>query len=406
MKPTAVRVARHRALGRCAGSPRSQREGEAGPRRIAEADPRHAECEPRHIRDPEDALAHDPADQLTVIIPAYNEAASVADTVRSVLAQTTPPARVIVVDDRSDRRDRRARAGRGGRGHLARRQHRLEGRRAEPGARRWSRRRTAWPSTATPRSRRTRSSGCCAPLEDDPSVAAACGFVVPRHVRTMWERGRYVEYLLVVHLLQADPGLLRQAADRLGMLLGLPHATGCAQHGGWSERTRAEDMDLTWTLLPGRAPGAVRAGGGLLPDRAARPRLHEQAAAGAGRTGSCRTSRLHWSGILRLGFLSTVVGVALFDAVVASLIYLVVLPLLAIVLGAPWLLLVYVIDVPAVLVPVVVAAWRRGEVLRALVSLPCVLRAPRPSTASSCSRPVHRGRAAAAAARLREGTLT
>ncbi len=40
-----------------------------------------------------------PADDLTVIIPAYNEAASVADTVRSVLGQTTPPARVVVVDD-------------------------------------------------------------------------------------------------------------------------------------------------------------------------------------------------------------------------------------------------------------------------------------------------------------------
>lgn len=42
-----------------------------------------------------------PADQLTVIIPAYNEGASVGDTVRSVLGQTTPPARVIVVDDGS-----------------------------------------------------------------------------------------------------------------------------------------------------------------------------------------------------------------------------------------------------------------------------------------------------------------
>ena len=40
-----------------------------------------------------------PADHLTVIIPAFNEEASVGDTVRSVLAQSTPPARVIVVDD-------------------------------------------------------------------------------------------------------------------------------------------------------------------------------------------------------------------------------------------------------------------------------------------------------------------
>jgi poly-beta-1,6-N-acetyl-D-glucosamine synthase len=30
---------------------------------------------------------------------------------------------------------------------------------------------------------------------DDPTVAAACGFVLPRRVSTVWERGRYVEYL-------------------------------------------------------------------------------------------------------------------------------------------------------------------------------------------------------------------
>jgi hypothetical protein len=44
---------------------------------------------------------------------------------------------------------------------------------------------------------------------------------------------------------------------------------------------------------------------------------------------------------------------------------------LAVALGNPWLLLGYVIDVPAVAVPVLVGAAPRREVLRALVSLPC-----------------------------------
>ena len=30
----------------------------------------------------------------------------------------------------------------------------------------------------------------------DASLTAACGFVVPRYVRSVWERGRYIEYLL------------------------------------------------------------------------------------------------------------------------------------------------------------------------------------------------------------------
>src|SRR6202035_5662350 len=39
-----------------------------------------------------------PAD-LTVIVPAFNEAESLADTIRSLQAQTTPPKEIIVVDD-------------------------------------------------------------------------------------------------------------------------------------------------------------------------------------------------------------------------------------------------------------------------------------------------------------------
>ena len=44
---------------------------------------------------------HDRGAALTVIVPAYNEAESIADTVRSLLAQTVRPAEIIVVDDGS-----------------------------------------------------------------------------------------------------------------------------------------------------------------------------------------------------------------------------------------------------------------------------------------------------------------
>src|SRR5689334_1206295 len=37
--------------------------------------------------------------QITVIIPAYNEAASIADTIESLLNQTHPATEIIVVDD-------------------------------------------------------------------------------------------------------------------------------------------------------------------------------------------------------------------------------------------------------------------------------------------------------------------
>ncbi len=39
--------------------------------------------------------------RVTVIVPAYNEEGTIAETLRSLAAQTVPPAEVIVVDDGS-----------------------------------------------------------------------------------------------------------------------------------------------------------------------------------------------------------------------------------------------------------------------------------------------------------------
>ena len=207
-----------------------------------------------------------------------------------------------------------------------------------------------------------------APLHGDPELAATCGFVVPRHVGSVWERGRYIEYLLSFTF-------YKPTQDYYGKPL---ISSGCfsayrtdmlREAGGWSERTRAEDMDLTWTFY--QAGHRVQ----FVPEALCYPIephdldfMSKQLKRWS--HGFVQNVRLHWKGILQLPFLSTVVGVAFFDAVVASVIYLFVLPVLAVVLGAPWILLVYVIDVPAVIVPVLVAARRRGEVGRALVSLP------------------------------------
>jgi hypothetical protein len=50
--------------------------------------------------------------------------------------------------------------------------------------------------------------------------------------------------------------------------------------------------------------------------------------------------------------------------------FLLALPLLAVIFRSPWPLTGYVIDLPAILIPVVTAAAARGETRRALLSLP------------------------------------
>jgi biofilm PGA synthesis N-glycosyltransferase PgaC len=86
--------------------------------------------------------------------------------------------------------------------------------------------------------------------------------------------------------------------------------------------------------------------------------------------GFVQNVKLHWRGLLDVPYLRSAVAVAFWDATVAAAAYLVLLPLLAIALRSPWVLLGYVIDAPAVLVPVLAGAVRRREVGRALASVP------------------------------------
>jgi hypothetical protein len=58
------------------------------------------------------------------------------------------------------------------------------------------------------------------------------------------------------------------------------------------------------------------------------------------------------------------------DAIIASIVFLFILPLLALILQKPWLLVGYVIDIPALLIPLMAGALPRKELGKALSSLP------------------------------------
>jgi biofilm PGA synthesis N-glycosyltransferase PgaC len=199
-------------------------------------------------------------------------------------------------------------------------------------------------------------------------LAAACGFVLPRHVRTLWERGRYVEYLFAF-------GFYKPVQDFYGAPL---IASGCfsayrtrllREAGGWGTRTLAEDMDLTWSFYE-RGHG-VR----FVPEALCYPIephdfgfMSKQLRRWS--HGFVQNVQLHWRSVLRVPYLRSAIAVSLWDATLAAFVYLLLLPVLAVALGNPWLLLGYVIDIPAILVPVCVTAARRGELGRALASMP------------------------------------
>ena len=316
-------------------------------------------------RDPSGAVAA----QLTVLVPAYNEGASVGDTIRSLQAQTVRPAEIIVIDDcSSDETGAVARA----LGATVMRPSTNTGSKA--GAQNFG-----LPWVRTPFVMALDADTTLAPdaierlLEPfrDPDVAAACGFVIPRTVRTIWERGRYIEYVFAFTF-------YKQIQDYYDKPL---IASGCFSayrtdvlraHGGWATRTLAEDMDLTWSFY--QSGHKVR----FIPEAVCYP-IEPHSFAFMRKQlrrwshGFVQNVRLHWRGVLGVPYLRSAVAVSLWDATLAAVVYLVLLPALAIAFRNPWLLLGYAIDLPAILIPVVVGAARRGEVVRALASIPAFL---------------------------------
>jgi biofilm PGA synthesis N-glycosyltransferase PgaC len=303
--------------------------------------------------------------RLTVIVPAYNEAGSVGETVRSLLEQTTPPASVLVVDDCST--DDTADVARAAGATVIRPP---ENTGSKAGAQTFALDHVTTEIVMAVDADTTLAHDAIATLLaalDDPWVTAACGSVVPRRVQSIWERGRYIEYLFAFSFFKRVQDHFEKPMIASGCFSAYRTAVLRAL-GGWSTRTMAEDMDLTWTLYS--HGHRVR----FIPDAVCYPiEPHDLAfltkQLRRWSHGFVQNVRLHRRSLLELGFLRSAVAVAFWDSVLASLAYLVALPILAAVVS-PAFLLAYLIDAPVVLVPVLYQANRRHEVGRALASMP------------------------------------
>lgn len=312
------------------------------------------------------ASGHHATAPLTVIIPAFNEAASIADTIRSLRAQTVRPHEIIVVDDCST----------DGTGDVARalgvrvvRAAANTGSKA--GAQNFGLGLVRTPLTMALDADTVLASDAIErllPVFERPGVAAACGFVLPRRVKSLWERGRYIEYLFAFTFYKQVQDYYEKPLICSGCF-SMYRTAVLKAHKGWPTRTLAEDMDLTWSLY--QAGQEVR----FVPEAVCYPLEPHNFAYLAKQLrrwshGFVQNVKLHWRGLLTVPYLRSAVTVAFWDAALASAVYLLLLPLLALALGNPWLLLGYVIDAPVVLVPVLAGAAPRGELRRAIASLP------------------------------------
>ena len=183
------------------------------------------------------------ASGVTVIVPAHNEEEGLPATLASLRAQTLPPDRVIVVDDASDDLT----------GEVAR-QYGAEVLR--PPANLGSKAKAqnhALPWCTTELVLAVDADTVLAPdyIEhlvpafDDPRVVVAAGNVQTRFTRTLWERGRSVEYLFGFHWHRP----IQARADSPMVCSGccsMFRRTALGRRG-FPTRTIVEDMDFSWT---------------------------------------------------------------------------------------------------------------------------------------------------------------
>lgn len=302
---------------------------------------------------------------ITVIVPAYNEEEHVGDTVDSLLQQTRRPDEIIVVDDGStDRTGDVARA----RGVTVVRPPTNTGSKA--GAQNFALSFVTTTHCMVVDADTTLAPDAIElvlPAFDDPVVAAACGFVVPRRIRTIWERGRYIEYLFAFSFYKQVQDYFRKPLISSGCF-SVYQTDRLKQVGAWQVRTMAEDMDLTWSFY--QAGYGVR----FIPEACSYPVepadfqfLSKQLKRWS--HAFIQNVRLHFKELRSHRYLFMAVLVGLSDAVIASMVYLLVLPILAILIS-PWFLLGYVIDAPVIAIPVAVAAAQRRELRLAATSFP------------------------------------
>jgi cellulose synthase/poly-beta-1,6-N-acetylglucosamine synthase-like glycosyltransferase len=181
---------------------------------------------------------------VTVIVPAHNEEEGLPATLESVLGQTAPPAEIIVIDDGSaDRTGEVAR----GYGVTVLTPPRNLGSKAKA-------QNYALPHCTTDLVLAVDADTVLAPdyIEQitpafaDPEVVVAAGSVQTRFTRTVWERGRSIEYLFGFHWHRP----IQQLANSPVVCSGCCSAfrrDALVAFGGFPERTIVEDMDLTWS---------------------------------------------------------------------------------------------------------------------------------------------------------------
>lgn len=305
------------------------------------------------------------ARNLTVLIPAFNEAENIGQTVESIKSQTVQPKEIFVVDDGStDNTGQIAKK-------LGARVLRSPGTRSKAGAQNYG-----LPAVNTELVMTVDADTTLAPdaIEkilpalSDPKVGAACGSVYPKNVRVLWERGRYIEYLLAFSYYKPIQDYYDTPLVASGCF-SVYRTSLLKKFGGWSRQTVAEDMDLTWKFYSKGLKVKFVDPAVCYPIEPYNFKLLVKQLRRWSH-GYIQNAKLHFRQVMRIPYLRLMILSGLWESLFAPIFYFIFIPTLILTTKNSLYLFLYVIDFPIVVVPVIFKALERKEIIRSITSLP------------------------------------
>jgi biofilm PGA synthesis N-glycosyltransferase PgaC len=302
---------------------------------------------------------------VTVLIPAYNEELVIERTLTSLLKQTRPADDIIVIDDFSTDST----------GEIA---NKLGVAVLRPATNQGSKARAQNFALSHVTTDLTIAIDADTALEetaletmmnimDDDEVALACSFVLPGKVESVWERGRFIEYMFAFTF-------YKKIQDWYGTPL---ISSGCfsiyrtevlKEFGGWPTRTLAEDMDLTWSYYAEGRHVKYSSQAFCYP---LEPHnftfLSKQLKRWS--HGFIQNVMLHWNELLQIATLREQVLIGLTDAIATGILYLLLVPLF-LVIDPVVIVYLFISDGIFIAIPVLWKGYHLKKLRKCLTSLP------------------------------------